>query len=59
MVNETSPEQASKAPDIIDLTELGMSTVTRLMQLLNAHDPMDVTELGIVTETRLEQPSKA
>ena len=41
------------------MTELGIVTEVRLVQLLNALVPILVTELGIVMEVRLEQFSNA
>ena len=38
------------------VTELGMVTLVRLLQALNASFPMLVTELGMVTLVRLLQP---
>jgi hypothetical protein len=41
------------------VTELGMVTEAKLVQLEKAYPPMVVTELRIVTEVKLLQPEKA
>lgn len=40
-------------------TELGMLTLSRLVQSSKASSPILVTPLGMVTEVRLEQPENA
>ena len=52
---ETKPVQLAKAPTLISVTLLGISTDVKLEQKLNAFAPMQVTLLGIVTEDKLEQ----
>ena len=54
---EVRPEQPEKQS--IDVTELGMVTEVKLVQLPKAPCLIDVTELGMVTEVKLEQPLKA
>ena len=41
------------------VTEFGIVTDVRQLQLLNALSPMLVTEAGIVTDVRPSQPEKA
>ena len=48
MVTEVSPEQPSKVPSLIEVTELGMITEVSLEQSSKACSPMEVTELGMV-----------
>ena len=47
-----SPVHPEKAQSPILVTELGIVTEVRLLQLKKAQPPILVTELGIVTEVR-------
>jgi len=49
----------SKAVSPIDVTEIGMSMVLKLVQPLKAAKFIVVTELGIEMDNKLEQPLKA
>jgi metal-sulfur cluster biosynthetic enzyme len=40
----------------MEVTELGIVTEVRLLQLEKAKPSIEITELGIVTEVRLLQP---
>ena len=42
----------------IDVTDEGIVTEARLLQLKNAASPMDVTVFGIIIDARLEHPEK-
>ena len=50
------PLQFWNAPDLMLVTELGMSTLVRPLQPEKAYPPMMVTELGMVTLVRPLQP---
>ncbi len=43
----------------MEVTELGMVTDVRLVQLENAYSPMEVTELGMVTDVMALQLENA
>ena len=51
--------QPLKAPPLMLVTLLGISTEVKLEQPQKAQSPMLVTLLGITTEVKLEQSSKA
>ena len=51
-------ETPLNAPDVIEVTELGIVIDVREEQLLNAHSPIEVTLSGILIEVRELQPLK-
>ena len=56
---DSKPLQLEKAELPIEVTELGIVILVKLIQPLNAPLPIEVTELGIVTLVKSLQPPKA
>ena len=52
---EVKPVHSMKASELIDVTEVGITTETKLLQPENAFSPIDFTELEIVTEVKAVQ----